>query len=361
MDILISMKYKNILVTGGAGFVGSNICIKLKNYFSNINVFSLDNLVRKGSELNVPRLKENGVNFLYGDVRKKEDLEIKKLDLIIECSAEPSVMAGVNSSPVYLVQTNLLGAFNCFELARKKKSDVVFLSTSRVYPVNLLNSIKYKESNTRFEIARNQTVSGISEEGISEEFPLQGIRTLYGATKLSAELILIEYTNNYGIKGIIDRCGLIAGPWQMGKVDQGVIAYWIARHIFKNPLSFIGFGGDGKQVRDVLDIDDLFDLLVNQLANIEKYNGEVFNVGGGKENSVSLYELTKYCQDITGQKISIKKDNKERQGDVRIYISDNSKIKKISGWQPKKNLENSFEEIYKWIVDYRQELEVIFS
>lgn len=355
------MNYKNILVTGGAGFVGSNICIKLKNYFSHINVFGLDNLNRKGSELNIPRLKENGVKFLYGDVRNREDLEINNLDLIIECSAEPSVMAGVNSSPVYLVETNLFGAFNCFEVARKKKCDVIFLSTSRVYPVNLLNSIKYKEGNTRFEIDREQTISGVSEEGISEEFPLQGVRTLYGATKLSAEFILMEYINNYGIKGIINRCGLIAGPWQMGKVDQGVIAYWIARHIFKSPLSFIGFGAEGKQVRDVLDIDDLFDLLVNQLSNMEKYNGEVFNVGGGKQNSVSLYELTKYCQNITGRKISIKKDYKERQGDIRIYISDNSKVKRASGWKPKKTMEKNFEEIYKWIIDHKEDLNPIFS
>ncbi|MBI2028473.1 MAG: NAD-dependent epimerase/dehydratase family protein [Candidatus Levybacteria bacterium] len=355
------MNYKNILVTGGAGFVGSNICIKLKNYFSNIDVFALDNLTRKGSKLNVPRLEKNGVKFMYGDVRNKKDLEIKDSDLIIECSAEPSVMAGVSSSPNYLVSTNLVGALNCFELARKTNCDIVFLSTSRVYPVHLLNNIKYKDGSTRFEILNSQNIDGVSKEGISEEFPLTGNRTLYGATKLSAEFVLMEYINNYGMKGIINRCGLITGPWQMGKVDQGIIALWMARHIFEKSLSFIGFGGEGKQVRDVLDIDDLFDLLAIQLSDVKKYSGHIFNVGGGKENSVSLLELTKFCQALSGNKVSISNDPKTRQGDIRIYISDNSKIRKLSSWKPKKTLEKTLDEVYKWIVDYKKELKPILS
>lgn len=360
-DIFLNMKHRNILVTGGAGFVGSNICIKLKKEFPEIKITAFDNLIRKGSELNLPRFKKQGIGFIRGDVRNRTDLEISGIDLIIECSAEPSVMAGVTSSPEYLVDTNLVGALNCFELARKTKADVVFLSTSRVYPVKHLNNLKFKEDETRFSLTNDQSLRGSSQEGVAEDFPLDGVRTLYGATKLSAEFMLLEYVNNYGIKGIINRCGLITGPWQMGKVDQGVVVLWMAKHIYKNPLSYIGFGGEGKQVRDAIDIDDLFDLLKIQLKDIEKYSGEVFNVGGGSEHSFSLLELTNYCERVSGNKISIKKIKEERPGDVRIYIGDNSRITKLSGWSPKTSTKTTLENIYKWIKENKQMLEPVLS
>lgn len=355
------MKYKKILVTGGAGFVGSNICIKLKQEFPSIQITAFDNLIRRGSELNLTRFKKFGVSFIRGDVRNRENLKFSDIDLIIECSAEASVMAGVTSTPEYLVDTNLVGALNCFELARRTKSDVVFLSTSRVYPVGKLNSLSFTEGSTRFSLTDKQSIRGSSEEGVTEEFPLDGVRTLYGASKLCAEFILQEYINNYGIRGIINRCGLITGPWQMGKIDQGVVVLWMAKHVYKTPLSYIGFGGEGKQVRDIIDIDDLFDLLKIQLADIEKYSGEVFNVGGGKKNSLSLLELTNFCRQISGNKVSIKKTKEERIGDVRIYIGDNSKIKKLSGWFPKKSTRTTLEEIYKWIKDNKNTLEPILS
>lgn len=361
LAIFPNMNYKNILVTGGAGFVGSNICIKLKQEFPDIQITAFDNLVRRGSELNLPRFKRYGINFIRGDVRNRKDLQLSDVDLIIECSAEPSVMAGVTSFPEYLVDTNLVGALNCFELARRNKSDVVFLSTSRVYPVGKLNSLSFVEEETRFSLTNSQSIRNSSGQGVGEDFPLGGVRTLYGATKLSAEFILQEYINNYGIRGIIDRCGLITGPWQMGKVDQGVIVLWMAKHVYKKPLSYIGFGGEGKQVRDIIDIDDLFDLLKIQLRDIEKYSGEIFNVGGGKKNSISLLELTNFCRQISGNKVAIKKINEERPGDIRIYIGDNSKITELSGWYPKKSTETTLEEIYKWIKDNKKMLEPILS
>lgn len=342
------MKYKNILVTGGAGFVGSTIAINLKKHFSDISVISLDNLSRRGSELTLPRLRKHGVTFIYGDVRRSEDLDIKPVDLIIECSAEPSVLGGINSSPRYLVSTNLLGAFNCFEQARQKRADVIFLSTSRVYPVDKLNSLPYRETETRFEFTTNR--------GINEEFPLTGVRTLYGATKLSAEMLLAEYCQNYGIHAVINRFGVIAGPWQMGRVDQGFIALWVGHHVFGKPLEYIGFGGKGKQVRDVVHVDDVFDLLVKQTNNLDTYKGDVFNIGGGKDNSVSLFELTQTCQKIGLGRISVKGVKRERPGDVRIYITDNSKVAKETGWRPKRTLEKIIDDTYRWISSHKREL-----
>lgn len=355
------MKYKNILVTGGAGFVGSNLAVELKKKYKSVNIISLDNLIRRGSELNISRLKDNGIKFIHGDIRNKEDLNLPDTDLLIECSAEPSVMAGVDSSPEYLINTNLTGAINCFELARKNKADVIFLSTSRVYPVERLNSLEFTEQENRFALSPVQKITGASENGISEDFPLDGVRSLYGATKLSAELILQEYANNYGIKAVINRCGLIAGPWQMGKVDQGIVALWMARHVFGKPLDYIGFSGTGKQVRDILDIHDLFDLVVIETEDMDKYSGRIYNAGGGLKNSLSLKELTDCCQAISGNKINVNSINQTRQGDVRIYITNNEKCSRDTGWQPKTNIHDTLRYIYEWIQQNKDDLTQILN
>jgi CDP-paratose 2-epimerase len=355
------MNYKNILITGGAGFVGSNFAIKLRENFPQANIFALDNLKRRGSELNIPRLKKNMIQFIHGDVRNKEDLKFKEVDLLIECSAEPSVLAGVDSSPEYVINTNLIGAINCFELARVHQADVVFLSTSRVYPISYVNQLNYQETETRFELSDDQSMAGASGQGISENFPLNTVRSIYGSTKLSAELILQEYIASYKIKGIIDRCGVITGPWQMGKVDQGVIALWMAKHISQRELSYIGFNGSGKQVRDFIHVDDLFEAVLIQLKDIASYSGEVFNIGGGKENSLSLLELTKLCQKITGNKIKIGQVKQDRANDLRIYITDSSKFIEKSGWQIKKDAKQTLRDIYAWMKQEKDQLINIFN
>lgn len=355
------MNYKHILITGGAGFVGSTIALYLKQRYPKQDILVLDNLMRRGSELNIPRLKRAGVEFIHGDVRNKEDLAISRAELIIECSAEPSVMAGVGSSPEYLLHTNLFGAVNCFELARKNKADVIFLSTSRVYPVERINQLHYDETQTRFELKKHQSVIGVSPKGITEEFPLTGNRTLYGASKLCDELLLNEYAQTYGIKTIINRCGLIAGPWQMGKTDQGVITYWMAHHIFKKPLQYIGFGGKGKQVRDVVHVDDIAALVEIQMDKIEDISGETFTVGGGPANTASLVELTQRCTAITGNIIPVSSVDKTREGDIKWYCSDNSYITKRTGWKPKYSLDRTLTDIYTWIAAHPDILRTIFA
>jgi len=355
------MDYKKILVTGGAGFVGSNISISLKKHYGNIEVIALDNLYRKGSELNIGRLKKNGVRFVKGDVRVKKDLEIKNVDLLIECSAEPSVMAGVDSSPEYLLETNLVGAINCFEFARKNSSDVVFLSTSRVYPIQKLNGLLYEETETRFVLKDEQKIAGASKNGIQESFPIEGVRSLYGTTKLSAELILQEYIKLYRIRGVINRCGLIAGPWQMGKIDQGIIAYIMSKHVFNKPYAYIGFGGKGKQVRDVLHVDDLFDAITIQMQDMDAYNGSVYNIGGGVDNSISLVELTNLCHKLTGKAPSVNPIKETRLGDVRIYISDTTLFSSTAKWNPKKSVNTVIEDVYVWFEENKSSLKEVFA
>src|SRR3954453_3832502 len=178
-----------VLITGGSGFVGANLCVGLAERHPGWEIIAFDNLKRRGSELNLPRLRAAGVTFVHGDVRAPGDLQaLPKVDAIVECSAEPSALAGVHDSPDYLVQSNLFGAYHCLELARRDGAQVVFVSTSRVYPYAALNALPYRETDTRFELAG---------PGVSERFPLEGPRTLYGATKLAAEHLVTEYAGTF--------------------------------------------------------------------------------------------------------------------------------------------------------------------
>jgi CDP-paratose 2-epimerase len=341
--------YECILVTGGAGFVGSTLAMALAKSGAAKRVIAFDNLKRRGSELNVPRLKSAGVEFSHGDVRSFGDLSEHTPDLMIECSAEPSAQAGYGGSPEYLIHTNLLGCYNCLELARRKKADFFFVSTSRVYPHRRLNSLSFAEEETRFSLTPTQVLPGASEFGISEDFPLNGARSLYGMTKLSAELMVEEYGDAYGLRTVINRCGLLTGPWQMGKSDQGVIALWVAAHYFRRNLQYIGFGGTGKQVRDFLHVDDFVDLVFLQMKDIDRFNGRLFNVGGGAKNSLSLLECTTVCEEITGNRIEIAPVVENRPADLRSYLTDSRRINELCGWSPKRDARATLGDIHSWI------------
>jgi CDP-paratose 2-epimerase len=345
-------RYSTVLITGGAGFIGSNLAVKLKNKYPFIKVIALDNLTRRGSEMNISRLRDAGVEFVHGDIRCQEDLQkINDFQIMIECSAEPSVLSGYSGSPYYLLNTNLMGAINCFELCRNKSADIIFLSTSRVYPYEAINSFKCSESKTRFlwdDVCVNSIDGWTPKFGFSENFQLNGPRSMYGATKLSGELLLQEYAQMYGLRIAINRCGVIAGPWQFGKVDQGVFTMWMLNHYFKKPLKYIGYGGYGKQVRDLLHIDDLFSAIDIQISGIEKFNNGIFNIGGGDVN-LSLIETTDLCQKITGNQVFVGSDMNTRPADLKIYKTDSRKFKDLTGWNPEKTSEQILGDTYSWI------------
>lgn len=345
---------QTILVTGGAGFVGSRLAMGLKAHREGVRVVALDNLKRRGSELNLPRLRAAGVEFVFGDIRHSADLdEVGKIDLILECSAEPSVLAGFGGSPRYVIDTNLGGTINCLEIARRHDAAFLFLSTSRVYPIAPLAGLALHESDTRFEVRAPQSVAGISEAGISEAFPLEGTRSMYGATKLASELILAEYLEMYNLRGIINRCGVLAGPWQMGKIDQGVVVLWLARHVFGGSLAYIGFGGQGKQVRDMLHIDDLLDLVLYQIDHLGELSGKTFNVGGGLGVSASLRELTALCAEITGNTLSMGSVAETRPADIPWYVTDNTRITAATGWSPQRDVRAILTDTHTWLCDHR--------
>ena len=346
-----------VLVTGGCGFVGASVSLALAARNPDWELVAFDNLRRRGSELNLPRLRDAGVDFVHGDVRDPRDLlGVPRIDALVECSAEPAVLAGYER-PDYVVSTNLSGAYHCLELARRDDALFVFLSTSRVYPTNTLAGLALVETGTRFELAPVQTVPGASPAGISEAFPLEGARTLYGATKLAGELLAVEYADAFGLRTVVDRCGVIAGPWQMGKVDQGVFTHWVLSHYFGRPLSYIGYGATGKQVRDLLHVDDLVDLIEEQLLRPEDWAGFTGNVGGGRECSLSLLEATNICRELTGNEVPIDPVDEPRAGDVPLFISDCSRLFERTQWRPRHSPQEVLEEITAWVDEHHRNLE----
>ncbi len=356
------MDLKNLLITGGAGFVGSNLALLFREARPELGVTVLDSLKRRGSELNLPRLRAAGVEFRHGDIRCPDDFDdLPPFDLMIDCSAEPSVQAGLSGSPRSVLETNLVGTINCLEAARARGAAFLFLSTSRIYPIAALNDLPYTETPTRFRWVETPGIPGFSGRGIAEGFTLDGARSFYGTSKLAGEQLIQEYVYSYGMRAIIDRCGVLAGPWQMGKVDQGVITLWVARHFFERPLRYTGFGGQGKQVRDILHVHDLFDLLQLQLAAPAWWDGRVYNVGGGNAVSVSLRELTGLCVQETGKTVPIASVADTAGVDLRIYVTDARKAEVDFGWRPTRDPARIVRDIRTWIEGNRGTLESILA
>lgn len=342
--------------------MGSALALQFKQAYPACRVIALDNLKRRGSELNLPRLRQACVEFVHGDIRNAEDFDaLPPVEAVVEASAEPSVLAGLTSAPDYLINTNLSGTVNCLNYARRHGAAFVFLSTSRVYPINQIEKIQLDEAETRFELAAEQPFAGISAAGLAENFPLEGYRSLYGATKLCSEYLIQEYHHFYGLRTVINRCGVLAGPWQMGKVDQGVIGLWVARHLWRQPLGYFGFGGTGKQVRDVLHVDDLFDLVDYQLQHLAQVSGHTLNVGGGRGVSVSLQELTTLCQRITGHIVPISAVAENRQADIALYLTDNARVTALTGWQPRRPVAQLVQDVYEWLQANEAQLKPILQ
>jgi CDP-paratose 2-epimerase len=291
-----------------------------------------------------------------------KDLEqLPAVDLLVECSAEPSVHAGYEGDVRYLVNTNLLGTFNCLEYARRHGTAVIFLSTSRVYSIPALRSLPLQVAGKRFVLEKGSAGPGWSERGIAEDFPTTGARSLYGTTKLASELLIEEYSAAYGLLTIVNRCGVIAGPWQMGKVDHGFFTLWAARHFYKRSLRYTGFGGKGHQVRDVLHIADLHALVERQIDAFEQHRGQIYNVGGGFELSVSLAELTELCVSRTQAQLRLDCDPTTRPADIPYFITDHDNVSRTTGWQPARSVETILDEVLDWLGQHCGVLERILE
>jgi len=351
-----------ILITGGAGFVGSQLALSFKRDYPQYRVMALDNLKRRGSELALRRLALGGIEFRHGDIRNRDDLaDAGPADLLIECSAEPSVQAGLSGGERYLIDTNLMGTIHCLDHARAHGAAVIFLSTSRVYPIAPLRELPLVREGARFALPESVRGPGWSARGIADNFPLTGSRSLYGASKLCSELILAEYVALYGLRAVVNRCGVVTGPWQMGKVDQGFVVLWAARHLYGGMLTYNGFGGDGYQVRDILHIEDLYRLIELQVRAIERHSGKIYNVGGGLDCSVSLAELTEACAARAGRLIAIASEPRTNPVDIPYYISDTDTVVDATGWRPRWSRDEILDDVFAWLKGHRDEVEPILG
>ena len=321
-----------ILITGGCGFVGSNLAIYLKKKRISTQINSLDNLSRKGTLLNLNRLKKNKIKNFKIDISNNKALKkLPKYDLIVDCCAEAAVEASKKEVD-RVFYTNLVGTFNILKKCVKDKSNLIFLSSSRVYSINKLQKLK----------KRNFLVD--------EKFDTFGAKSIYGFCKYSSEQLIKEFSFLHNIKYVITRFGLISGPWQFGKQDQGVVSLWLWRHLNKKKLSYIGFGGKGQQLRDVIHISDVCKLIMLQIKKIGTINNLTINAGGGKKNSISLKNLTKICQKITSNKIKIFSNKKTSNYDIPYYVTNNSQAKKIYKWSPEKKILHIIQDMYKWML-----------
>ena len=329
-----------ILITGGCGFVGSNIAIYLKKNYKNAQIYSLDNLIRNGSRLNRNRLKAYKIKNYNFDIKKNDNFKkLPAFNLIIDCCAEPAIEVS-KKEPDRVFNTNLIGTFNVLKKCIKDKTDIIFLSSSRVYSIEKLRSLVKSEKLLKpLKIKRE----------IDETFSVDSASSLYGFTKLASEKLIREMFFKTNLKYIINRFGVIAGPWQFGKQDQGFVTLWLARHLFKKKLAYIGFGGNGFQVRDLLHIDDVCKIISLQIKKLKKINNETFNIGGGPKNTISLKNLTRKCEIMTNNKIRIQKISKTSDYDIPYYVTNNNKIKKFYNWIPSKKIESILIDIYFWL------------
>tara|TARA_B100001123_G_scaffold451293_1_gene630047 strand:- start:4915 stop:5916 length:1002 start_codon:yes stop_codon:yes gene_type:complete len=326
-----------ILITGGCGFVGSNLAIYFKNNQIGSKIDSLDNLNRRGALLNLARLKKNKIKNFKIDISNNKKLQkLPKYDLIIDCCAEAAVETSRKELD-RVFNTNLVGTFNVLKKCVRDNSKIIFLSSSRVYSIKKL--IKLRKNSL-----------------IKETFDTSEAKSIYGYCKLSSELLIKEFSFLYKMKYIINRFGLISGPWQFGKQDQGVISLWLWRHINRKKLRYTGFGGKGSQIRDIIHISDVCKLITLQINKINKIYNFTFNAGGGQDNAISIKNLTSICQKITSNKVKIYSKKSTSVYDIPYYVTDNSKVKKMYKWNPEKKILHIIQDMYKWMVENKKVL-----
>jgi CDP-paratose 2-epimerase len=323
-----------LLITGIAGFAGTRLAHAFLAAKSELEIWGIDNLSRRGSEHNLAGLEKVGCHVIHGDIRCPTDLEaMPQVDWVIDCAANPSVLAGLDGGAGSLVGHNLTGSLNLLEKCRRDSAGFILISTSRVYSIEALNELPLATAPTRFEL--NVGVpDGAGPDGIREEFSTAAPVSLYGATKIASEVMALEYGHTFGLPIRINRCGVIAGAGQFGKIDQGIFSYWIHSYRERSPLKFIGYGGSGRQVRDCLHPHDLARIV---LAQIDAGTGggppSICNVSGGVENSMSLKELNSWCEDRFGQH-AVAAQPENRRLDVAWLVLDSSSAAKKWHWQP---------------------------
>lgn len=339
------MKY---LITGGCGFLGSNLASEVLRKGEELLIF--DNLYRIGSYENLEWLKQQGdFKFVHGDIRNREDIEkiIKeeKPDVIFHLAGQVAMTTSIEN-PRLDFEVNALGTFNLLDAVRKysPESIIIYSSTNKVY--GDLGWVRYEETETRY-------IAPDFPNGFPESIPLD-FHSPYGCSKGAADQYMLDFCRIYGIRTVVFRHSSMYGGRQFATYDQGWIGWFclkaieIKKGLLKEPFTI---HGNGKQVRDVLYADDMIELYFKTVENIEKAKGEAFNIGGGMENSLSLLELFS----ILEKELDIKMRYKKlpwRESDQKVFVADIKRVKKKISWKPIISKHIGIKKMLKWIDMY---------
>ncbi|MBA4135744.1 MAG: CDP-tyvelose epimerase [Opitutus sp.] len=338
-----------ILISGVCGFVGSTLARALVERHGRSEIVGFDNYIRPGSETNRAPLEQLGVKVITADLRSAEQIHaLPPVDFVIDAAANPSVLAGVDgkTSSRELVDHNLAGTINLLEYCKRHRAGFVLLSTSRVYSIATLASLRVAVEREAFvPDAAHALPPHLSSAGLTESFSTGAPISLYGATKLASEAMALEYGETFDFPVFVNRCGVLAGAGQFGRAEQGIFAYWINSWLRQRPLRYLGFGGNGHQVRDCLHPRDLVPLLEKQFAAPKlSVHARLLNVSGGARSATSLRQLSDWCLARFGP-LEVLRDGTPRQFDIPWLVLDPTKAEQIWQWQPVTSTASIFEEI----------------
>jgi CDP-paratose 2-epimerase len=335
----------HILITGGAGFIGTNLANRLLSAGQQVLIY--DDLSRAGSERNIAWLRESHGDRLHveiADIRKRETLRtaVAAAEQVFHFAAQVAVTTSL-TDPLHDFDVNAGGALNLLEEIRRRDNPppLLFTSTNKVY--GALADLPLEKNCTRY-----QPLDAALRTGISEERPLD-FHSPYGCSKGAADQYVRDYARTFGLPAVVFRMSCIYGPHQMGNEDQGWVAHFLIRAIEGKPIDVYG---DGMQVRDILFADDLVDAFLLAQANIHTLSGQAFNIGGGLGNTISLLELLDLIARIRGERPVVRM-KEWRPGDQRYYVSDTRKFKAATGWAPKVNAHEGIERLLQWLLELR--------
>ncbi len=332
------------LVTGGAGFIGSNTTKRL--LAEGHKVIVLDNLSRKGSRLNLEWLRQQGeFDFVCGDVRDAASLkrileQNKDIGVVLHLAAQVAVTTS-QSQPLEDFEINARGTFNVLDAVRQYKPDAIVLNASTNKVFGQMDRLKLQNRNGRYE-------SLDLPNGVPEEFPLD-FHSPYGCSKGAADQYVRDYARIYGLRTVNFRQSCIYGYRQFGMEDQGWVAWFVICAVLGQPITIYG---DGRQVRDVLFVDDLVECYLQAVEHIQTARGQHYNVGGGPKNTLSLLELVVLLEERLHRKMECRFSD-WRPGDQRVFVCDISKARRDLGWEPRITVPEGFSKLFEWVSQNR--------
>ncbi len=342
-------KEKVALVTGGAGFIGTNLAHALASAGRRVRV--LDNLSRGGVEKNLRWLLEthgDRISFEKGDVRDAAAVQraMVGVETVFHFAAQVAVTTSL-VDPVHDFEVNARGTLNVLEAARTQSAPpaLLFTSTNKVY--GGMDDVSLRLRGLRYEPEDHLRLCGFSEERRLD------FHSPYGCSKGTADQLVLDYARSYGLRTAVFRMSCIYGPHQLGTEDQGWVAHFLIRALDDQPITLYG---DGMQVRDVLFVEDLVQAFLQAERHIGEIAGQAFNMGGGPGNTVSLLELIDLIGQLHGQKPVVSFD-RWRTGDQRWYVSNTRKIEAAIGWRPRVNVHEGVSRLYNWLQEFREVVE----